>query len=146
MTGRGGRVINSMKFIAAGHETSRFAFNSYFGRRYHGYLGRITRLVSRAITISGLDNPKKLSEWNFFTPKIYILHCCLLHVKKNYFRFNKNFLKMSVYYFSLIFLRKKFSFFFFMICSILFGYISMIFFSLRLNIYIIRKLFYSGMS
>jgi len=45
-------VINSMKFIAAGHETLRFAFDSYFGRRYHGYLGRIIRLVSRAITIS----------------------------------------------------------------------------------------------
>lgn len=63
MTGQGSRAINSMKFIAAGHETSRFAFDPYFGRRYHGYLGRIySPHVARDYHLYGLDNPKNLPE------------------------------------------------------------------------------------
>lgn len=99
------RAINSMKLIAAGRETSRFAFDSYFGRRYLGYLGRITRLVSRAITISMAQITQKIFQSEIFTPKImfYIVVCCTSR-QRSIFEFNKSFLKISVYYFSPMFL------------------------------------------
>lgn len=49
-----------MKFIATKRETSRFAFDSYFGRRYLGYLGPITRFASRAIIIRMAQIIKKI--------------------------------------------------------------------------------------
>lgn len=79
MTRQSDRAINSIKFIAAGRETSRFAFDSYFGRRYLGYLGRIIRLVSRTITISMAQITQKIFQSEIF--KIYVLYCCLLYVK-----------------------------------------------------------------
>lgn len=62
-------------------KTSRFAFDSYFGRRYLGYLGYlgpITRLVSRRdYHPYGPDNQKDFASEIFMPKKLrFTLTCC----------------------------------------------------------------------